>query len=91
MLDLLARSLREYEHTAIVVAVYTDAIGSNHYNKQQSQSRAEAVMAYLGTKGVAPVRLAAKGLGESAPLETPNTPEGRDLNRRLQVVITPLS
>jgi outer membrane protein OmpA-like peptidoglycan-associated protein len=91
MLDLLARSLREYEHTAIVVAVYTDAIGSSDYNQQQSQARAAAVVAYLESKGVAAARLVARGVGEGAPLEAPNTPEGRDLNRRLQVVITPLS
>ena len=91
MLDLLARSLRDYEHTAVVVAVYTDAIGSNNYNQQQSQARAAAVVAYLETKGISPARLVARGAGESAPLEAPNTPEGRDLNRRLQVVITPLS
>jgi outer membrane protein OmpA-like peptidoglycan-associated protein len=91
MLDLLARSLREYEHTSVVVAVYTDAIGSAEYNQQQSLSRAAAVVAYLESKGVAAARLVGRGAGESAPLEAPNTPEGRDLNRRLQVVITPLS
>ncbi len=91
MLDLLAHSLKEYEHTAIVVAVYTDAIGSNDYNLQQSEARAAAVVAYLETKGVAPARMSARGAGETAPLEAPNTPEGRDLNRRLQVLITPLS
>jgi outer membrane protein OmpA-like peptidoglycan-associated protein len=91
MLDLLAHSLKEYEHTAIVVAVYTDAIGSNDYNQEQSQARAAAVVAYLETKGVAPARLVARGAGETAPLEAQNTPEGRDLNRRLQVIITPLS
>jgi len=91
MLDLLARSLREYEHTTVLVAVYTDAIGSNSFNQQQSQTRAAAVVAYLETKGVFPARLVAKGAGESAPLEAPNTPEGRDLNRRVQIVITPLS
>lgn len=91
MLDLLARSLREYEHSNIVVAVYTDAIGSPIYNQQQSQGRADAVVAYLQSKGISPARLIARGAGESAPLEAPNTPEGRDLNRRLQVVITPLS
>lgn len=91
MLDLLAHSLKEYEHTAVVVAVYTDAIGSNDYNQQQSQARAAAVVAYLVTKGVAEARLVARGAGETAPLEAENTPEGRDLNRRLQVVITPLS
>ena len=91
MLDLLAHSLREYEHTEIVVAVYTDAIGSSEYNQQQAQQRAAAVAAYLQAKGVAPARLIARGVGESAPLEAPDTPEGRDLNRRLELAITPLS
>ena len=91
MLDLLAHSLREYERTEIVVAVYTDSIGSSEYNRQQSQARAAAVVAYLQAKGVAPARLIARGAGESAPLDAPNTPEGRDLNRRMELTITPLS
>jgi outer membrane protein OmpA-like peptidoglycan-associated protein len=91
MLDLLARSLRQYAHTEIVVAVYTDAIGSTEFNLQQSQARAAAVVSYLVSKGVSAARLVARGAGKSTPLEAPNTPEGRDLNRRLQVVITPLS
>jgi outer membrane protein OmpA-like peptidoglycan-associated protein len=91
MLDVLARSLREFEHSNVLVAVYTDSIGASTYNQLQSQSRAEAVVAYLETKGISPARLVARGAGESAPLEAPNTPEGRDLNRRVQIVITPLS
>jgi OOP family OmpA-OmpF porin len=91
MLDLLAHSLREYTHTEIVVAVYTDAIGSSEFNQQQSQARAATVVAYLESKGVSAARLVARGAGKSTPLEAPNTPEGRDLNRRLQVLITSLS
>ena len=91
MLDLVAHSLREYGNTAIVVAVYTDAIGSSDYNQKQSQARAAAVVAWLQSRGVAPARLIARGMGESVQLEAPNTPEGRDLNRRVQLVITPLS
>ena len=91
MLDLLAHSLREYAHTEIVVAVYTDAIGSSEFNQQQSQTRAATVVTYLVSKGVAEARLVARGAGKSTQLEAPNTPEGRDLNRRLQVLITPLS
>jgi outer membrane protein OmpA-like peptidoglycan-associated protein len=91
MLDLLAHSLRQYAHTEIVVAVYTDAIGSSEFNLQQSQARAVAVVNYLVSKGIAAARLVARGAGKSTPLEAPNTPEGRDLNRRLQVVVTPLS
>ena len=91
MLDLLAHSLKQYDYTGVVVAVYTDALGGADYNVQQSQARAAAVVDYLEKKGVDARRLTAKGAGESAPLEAPNTPEGRDLNRRLKVTITPLS
>ena len=91
MLDLLARSLREYERTGIVVAVYTDVIGSAEYNQEQARARAAEVVAYLATRGISPARLVARGAGESSPLEAPNTPEGRELNRRLELTITPLS
>jgi len=91
MLDILARSLRSREHTQVVVAVYTDAIGSAEFNQQQSLARAEVVVKYLGDRSIAGARLIARGVGESAPLSAENTPAGRDLNRRLQVIITPLS
>jgi outer membrane protein OmpA-like peptidoglycan-associated protein len=91
MLDILARSLRTHEHTQVVVAVYTDAIGSSEFNQQQSLARAEVVVGYLRDKSVAGARLIARGVGESAPLSAENTPAGRDLNRRLQLIITPLS
>jgi outer membrane protein OmpA-like peptidoglycan-associated protein len=48
------------------------------------------VVGYLRDKSVAGARLIARGVGESAPL-VPRPPAGRDLNRRLQVIITPLS
>ena len=91
LLDLLARSLRDYASSQVVVAVYSDAIGSEDYNRQQTQARAGAVVAYLQARGVAPARLVARGAGEGSPLEAPNTPEGRDLNRRIVFTITPLS
>jgi outer membrane protein OmpA-like peptidoglycan-associated protein len=91
LLDLVAHSLRSYDGTAIVVAVYTDAIGSAEYNQHQSEVRAAVLVEALKSRGIAPARLIARGPGESAQLEAPNTPEGRDLNRRVQLVITPLS
>lgn len=91
MLDALARSLREYKRTQVVVAVYTDLIGGSDYNQQQAQARAGVVVAYLQIRGIAPERLIARGGGEAAQLAAPNTPEGRDLNRRLELTITPLS
>jgi outer membrane protein OmpA-like peptidoglycan-associated protein len=91
MLDLFARSLRQYPRTQVVVAVYTDALGGSDFNKRQSQARASAVVSYLHSKGVARARLVARGIGDKAPLTAENTPEGRDLNRRLELTITPLS
>ena len=91
LLDLVAHSLRSHDRTAIVVAVYTDAIGSAEYNQRQSGARAAVLVEALQSRGIAPARLIARGLGESVQLEAPNTPEGRDLNRRVQLVITPLS
>ncbi len=91
MLDAVARSLREYKRTQVVVAVYTDAIGDSESNRQQAQARAGVVVAYLQIKGVAPERLVARGVGEAEQLPAPNTPEGRDLNRRLEMTITALS
>jgi outer membrane protein OmpA-like peptidoglycan-associated protein len=81
MLDIVARSLRAHEQTQLVVAVYTDAIGSGDFNHQE----------YLRSSHVAASRLIARGVGESEPLNAENTPAGRDLNRRLQLIITPLS
>ena len=91
LLDELARSLREYKRTQLVVAVYTDTIGSSEYNQQQAQARAGVVVAYLQIRGISPERLVARGVGEAAQLPAPDTPEGRDLNRRLELTITPLS
>jgi outer membrane protein OmpA-like peptidoglycan-associated protein len=91
MLDAVAHSLKDYKRTQLVVTVYTDAIGSNDYNQRQSQARAAAVLDYLRTQGVEGERMTARGAGETAQLAAPNTPEGRDLNRRLELTITTLS
>lgn len=91
VLDALAHSLRDYKHTQLTIAVYTDAIGSIEANQQQSQARADVILEYLKSKGVEGERMLARGAGESAQLPAPNTPEGRDLNRRVELTITTLS
>ena len=91
VLDELARSLRRHVRTALVVAVYTDAIGRSEFNQQASQQRANVMAQYLQSHGVPAVRLISRGGGESAQLPAENTPEGRDLNRRVELVISALS
>ncbi len=67
------------------VAGHTDHIGSQAYNQRLSERRARAVYNYLVTKGVAPNHLSPKGYGESKPIATNRTPEGRRLNRRAEL------
>ena len=91
VLDELARSLRRHAHMRLTVVVYTDAIGRREFNQAQSQQRAEAIATYLVGRGVAAERIRPRGAGESAPLSAPDTPEGRDLNRRVELSISALS
>jgi outer membrane protein OmpA-like peptidoglycan-associated protein len=91
VLDTLARSLHHHRRTQLSVAVYTDAIGKREFNEAQSQQRAAAIAAYLAGRGVGKGRIRARGAGESEPLPAPNTPEGRDLNRRVELSISALS
>ncbi|MDH3708875.1 MAG: OmpA family protein [Cyclobacteriaceae bacterium] len=67
------------------VGGHTDNIGSNAYNQRLSERRARAVYNYLTTKGIAQDHLAPKGYGESKPIATNRTPEGRRLNRRAEM------
>lgn len=90
-LDELAHALHGQKQLAVTVIVYTDATGSAAYNQQFSQQRAGVIATYLAGHGIAAYRIIARGAGESAPLPAENTPEGRDLNRRVEFTIGALS
>ena len=90
-LDELAHVLRSQKQLLVTVNVYTDALGSESYNRQFSQRRAEAIASYLAGHGIAEQRLTARGAGEAEPLAAGNSPEGRDLNRRVEFLISALS
>jgi OOP family OmpA-OmpF porin len=64
---------------------HTDSVGPEEYNMQLSKRRAEAVHEYFVKKGVARERLRAVGYGESSPVASNDTPEGRHLNRRVEL------
>lgn len=67
---------------------HTDAKGSDSYNLDLSQRRADAVKAYLVSKGAAADRIAAKGYGETRPISSNDSPEGRADNRRVEFRVT---
>jgi outer membrane protein OmpA-like peptidoglycan-associated protein len=90
-LDQVAIALAEGDPQAkIVVEGHTDSRGSNALNQDLSARRAAAVRSYLVSKGLAPERVVAQGVGPSRPIADNETAEGRANNRRVEVVIQPL-
>lgn len=88
-LDELAADLASCPHTDVQVEGHTDADGDDQLNLALSVARAEAVIGALLERGIAPERLYALGFGETSPISTNDTPEGKRLNRRIVVKVTP--
>lgn len=82
-----AKTLLRNTDLRVEIQGYTDNIGSESYNQKLSQQRAEAVKAYLQSKGVSENRLLARGFGESNPVADNKTAEGRAMNRRIEFKI----
>lgn len=83
----IAKVLTEYDKTLVYVNGYTDNTGTDAINNPLSQKRANAVADFLRVKGVAATRLKATGLGSSNPIADNKTAAGRELNRRVEIVL----
>ena len=90
-LDRVAQSMNQYPNSLIDIYGHTDSTGSDSYNMDLSKRRADSVASYLAMRGVNPARVRTEGLGERYPVADNNTPEGRALNRRVEIKITPVS
>jgi OOP family OmpA-OmpF porin len=88
ILDDVAGVLVDNPKIRLEVQGHTDNVGADAYNMRLSQSRAEAVRAYLVTHGVDAARLAARGYGFHQPLVPNSTDANRALNRRVQFIRT---
>jgi OOP family OmpA-OmpF porin len=86
-IDQLFEYMKGKEGVKIEIGGHTDADGSNEANLALSKARAESVRSYLIKKGVDATKVVAKGYGESMPVATNDTPEGKRLNRRTEVKI----
>lgn len=91
VLDSVALVLNEYEKTLVEVAGHTDNTGSDEYNQQLSQKRASSVAAYLRSRQVMAERLIEVGGGENYPVASNDTAEGRQMNRRVEITIVPVT
>jgi outer membrane protein OmpA-like peptidoglycan-associated protein len=81
----LKKLLEEKASLKVMIAGHTDSRGDKASNQKLSEARAQAVVDYLVKEGVDRSRLKAKGFGESRPIASNDTPEGRQKNRRTEV------
>jgi len=86
-LTKLAKILDKYPDTNILIEGHTDASGSDEYNLRLSQSRSQSVANYVAGLGVNPARFTTMGYGESQPIATNETAEGKQQNRRVELAI----
>jgi len=91
VLDKVSATLAEYDKTIIEVAGHTDSVGSDQYNQQLSERRANSVAAYLSSHGVDRSRMVTIGAGEAHPVATNDTDAGRAQNRRVEITIVPVT
>ena len=88
-LAALARNLQDYPNSTVEVVGHTDDQGAADYNVSLSRRRAAAVAAVLFDNGVSPARVVTIGRGEDAPVATNLSAEGRQQNRRVEIIIRP--
>ncbi len=83
----LAQNLASDPSTELLIAGHTDSVGTEDYNYTLSERRAQSAADYLMAHGVDGARINIVGLGESEPVASNETPEGRQQNRRVEVAI----
>jgi outer membrane protein OmpA-like peptidoglycan-associated protein len=90
LMTKVQRAIRIFGEPRVLVEGHTDSTGSDAVNEHLSQQRAEAVREYLiANKTLPSDKIVAVGYGSARPLESNATPEGRAINRRIDVIITP--
>ncbi|SFI57371.1 Outer membrane protein OmpA [Pseudomonas guineae] len=87
-LGKLAIFLNQNPERRVMIEGHTDSVGSEENNLSLSQRRATSVMRYLTIQGIAPSRLSASGKGESMPVAGNESASGRQMNRRVELIIS---
>jgi outer membrane protein OmpA-like peptidoglycan-associated protein len=90
-LDRLATYMKSNPQARVVIESHTDSRGSDEYNDALSERRADAVVAALIRRGVSSDSVKAIGGGKAYPVATDDTPEGRQQNRRVEIVFSAAS
>jgi len=91
VLNSVALVVNQFDKTYVDVIGFTDSTGALEYNQRLSERRAQSVASYLESQQVLPQRLVISGRGPAYPIASNETAEGRSLNRRVEIVLTPLT
>jgi outer membrane protein OmpA-like peptidoglycan-associated protein len=86
--ERLATFMRDHPERSLEVEGYTDSVGGDALNRALSQRRADAVQAALLSRGVEGSRITTSGMGKASPVASNDTAEGRQRNRRVEIVIS---
>ena len=86
ILDNVASRLLECSAVPVRISAHTDSVGDDNYNQSLSERRADSVASYLGNRGIDGQRLRTEAFGETMPIETNATREGRRQNRRVELI-----
>lgn len=84
----LADFLRQYTQRNVLIEGHTDSIGSDHYNQELSDRRANSVRMALIDNGISSNRIASHGYGEAYPVVGNDTEANRQLNRRVEIILS---
>ncbi|TMO36466.1 hypothetical protein CWC25_22375, partial [Pseudoalteromonas sp. S4389] len=90
-LDAIAHVLNKYEKTFISDEGHPDSTGKDCYNMTLSQQRAQSVTAYLVNHQLISARISTRGYGETRPVASNDTANGRALTRRVEIPIVPIT
>ena len=86
-MDKLASFLKQFPERKVLIEGFTDSVGNDGYNRSLSERRAQAAGDALVQRGVDRARISARGFGKSHPVASNGSPEGRAMNRRVEIVI----
>jgi len=89
VLSSIVLVLNHYPDTGLIIVGHTDSVGSDEYNKNLSNRRANAVAGFLMNRKVDGSRISAYGNGEHSPIASNDTAQGRAMNRRVELSISP--
>ncbi len=91
VLSSIGKVLTEFDQTIVEVAGHTDSSGSEAYNQSLSERRSSSVSHYLQVQGIAGQRMISVGMGELRPIAINDTASGRQVNRRVEITMVPIT